>query len=74
MTVSIPGRCRICGCTDFSPCVLEYEDEDHQLPCGWLDFDHTLCSNPRCVALVPLDELLEMPIFRGGEVAKCAGA
>jgi hypothetical protein len=57
-----PGTCRICGCTDTNPCVLRFEDEDHQEFCVWLDLEHTLCSNPLCVGAVPLAELLEMPI------------
>lgn len=59
-----PERCRVCGCTEANPCVLEFEDEDHQLTCSWMDFDHTLCSNPRCVAQVPLTELMRMPILK----------
>lgn len=55
-------RCRVCGCTVTSPCVLR--DEHGEYECSWMDLDHTLCSNPLCVALVPLVELMKMPIFR----------
>lgn len=57
-------KCRVCGCTETHPCVIRFEDEDHQETCAWLDFDHTLCTNPLCVARVPLAELLAMPILR----------
>ncbi len=60
-----PEKCRVCGCTPLNPCLIRFEDEDHQEPCTWLDFDHTLCTNPACIAKVPLAELLEMPILRG---------
>lgn len=29
-----------------------------------MDLDHTLCSNPRCVAVTPLAELLGMALFQ----------
>jgi hypothetical protein len=79
------GRCRICGCTELSPCILlvvdgdftraipvsslslDYVALDRPLPhfrallgCFWIDRGKTLCSNPRCVAHVPLDDLLRM--------------
>ena len=44
-----PGVCRVCGCTDVSPCQL---NETHG--CWWIDEAHTLCSNPRCLAVIPL--------------------
>lgn len=46
------GRCRVCGCTENTPCVI-----DGEFSCWWVDQQHTLCSNPRCVAAVPLGEL-----------------
>ena len=52
-------KCRVCGCTELNPCITDAGE-----PCAWLDFDHTLCSNPQCVARIPLDALLEMPILR----------
>lgn len=35
-----PGRCRYCRCTDERACPLG---------CWWVDLEHTVCSNPRCV-------------------------
>lgn len=55
-------KCRICGCTELQACVLRFDDEDHQEACSWLDRGHTLCTNPQCVAQVPLDELLAMDL------------
>lgn len=51
-----PGKCRVCGCTENHSCLVDGE------PCAWLDADRTLCSNWRCVAQIPLDALLQMPI------------
>ena len=59
--------CRFCGCTDLRACsyvvgftVDEEEGADELVNCSWLDAGHTLCSNPQCVAKMPLDELLEL--------------
>jgi hypothetical protein len=59
------GVCRICGCTDLSPCVLQeilYNRDVMPLvgTCSWLDPGHTICTNPGCVAVIPLDELMEI--------------
>lgn len=55
-----PEKCRVCGCTELNPCLIQFEDEDHREACAWFDFDHTLCTNPKCVAVIRLSELLEM--------------
>ena len=47
--IVVSGRCRVCGCTELQPCLLEDE-----LPCAWLDLERTLCTNPRCVGQVPI--------------------
>ncbi len=47
-----PGRCRVCGCTENTPCSL-----GAGFLCWWVDADHTLCSAPACLAVVPIDEL-----------------
>lgn len=44
--------CQVCGCTGHLPCLLENGEA-----CSWLDPAHSLCSNPRCVARIPLTEL-----------------
>lgn len=62
--VCIPEKCRVCGCTELNPCLSKDGDGNPVTPCRWMDFDHTLCSNFHCIAVVPLDELLEMPILR----------
>lgn len=59
MRVVEPEKCQVCGCTELKPCVLDAGE-----PCAWVDFDHSLCSNPRCIAVIPLEELLEMPWLR----------
>jgi hypothetical protein len=61
--IVIPEKCRVCGCTEETPCAIE-DDEGNVAPCCWIDFDHTLCSNPHCWAVVPLNDLLAMPLFR----------
>ena len=63
----ISGICRVCGCTENSPCVMGSDFET----CAWIDEQQTLCSNPRCVAKVQLAELLAM---LGLEAAFAAGA
>jgi hypothetical protein len=69
--IAVPEKCRVCGCTEFAPCQLVVVGHDDQgqadpilQPCGWVDFDHTLCSNLRCVAEIPLDVLMDMPVMR----------
>ena len=54
--VIVPGRCRICGCTEERPCI----DPETQMPCGWLDREHTLCDNINCIARVPMSEIETM--------------
>lgn len=34
--LTIPGICRVCGCTDDHAC---------EVPCSWANARHTLCSN-----------------------------
>ena len=58
------GKCRVCGCTELRPCLAQIAPGEPMIACSWMDFDHTLCSNFRCVAAVPLDELLELTLFR----------
>jgi hypothetical protein len=55
----VVGTCRICGCRDDQVCELESGDA-----CFWLDRENTLCSNPRCIALVPLAELELLVVYR----------
>jgi len=54
------GVCRVCGCTDVMPCEVEPNDINPSGTCQWMDDAHTLCSNPRCVANVPLQALLDI--------------
>lgn len=59
MTTSIEsGKCRVCGCTEVTPCRIA--GEDYWEPCSWVDVARTLCSNTRCVAEVPTAELVSM--------------
>lgn len=55
------GVCRVCGCTEARACVLAPELHegfgDGPVTCSWIDPDGTLCSNPACVAEIPLAEL-----------------
>lgn len=53
--VVTPGVCRVCGCTELTPC----RGEDN-LPCTWVDEDRTLCDNLECIAQVSLGELEAM--------------
>jgi len=42
----------VCGCTDETACDL-----GAGFLCWWVDAAHTLCSSPKCLAVVPMDEL-----------------
>lgn len=35
----VPGVCRVCGCTETTPCVNDYGET-----CAWADAERTLCS------------------------------
>jgi len=50
--IPISGKCRVCGCTDAEACDLGDGDA-----CWWVDAAHTLCSNPKCIAFVPLESM-----------------
>jgi hypothetical protein len=66
--VLVPGKCRVCGCTDTTPCEMPEAapglrenslwDAQGFFACWWVDESRTLCSNPRCVGVIPLHELL----------------
>ena len=58
--VAMPERCRVRGCTETNPCFLGGGDTKPIEFCSWLDDDHTLCTNPHCVAIISTGELLEM--------------
>ncbi len=58
------GVCSVCKCTDLRPCLAQLAPGEPLVACSWIDFDHTLCSNFRCIAVIPLDELLELAILR----------
>jgi hypothetical protein len=63
-TIVDTDKCRVCGCTPLNPCLFAIGGPGEPLePCAWLDSDHTLCTNPRCVATVPLRELERMPLM-----------
>ncbi|HZP33937.1 MAG TPA: hypothetical protein VFB23_11315 [Candidatus Acidoferrales bacterium] len=55
--VLTPGTCRICGCTERNACHIQVGNAEF-VGCYWVDAGKTLCSNPECVAQVPLDELI----------------
>lgn len=52
------GQCRVCGCTERKPCVLEFVDEDGETAaagCQWVDPARTLCSNPKCLEVARVE-------------------
>lgn len=76
--VYMSGTCRVCGCTDLSPCIIPGDqlglDPSIRSRCAWLDGPRrTLCSNLRCIAVTPLDELIET-FFTRQAAASAAGA
>lgn len=40
------GQCVHCGCTYTTPCM----DAKTQGTCAWANEEHTLCTNPECLA------------------------
>jgi len=52
-----PGECRVCGCTEHTPCV-----DSRGQPCWWVDQAHTLCSSPTCIGLIPMWQLDELEL------------
>ena len=72
--IVMSDRCRVCGCNDNNPCMLSPEELDpmrqsllaepgEKYPCAWFDVNRTLCTNPKCIAKVPLRELVAMEVF-----------
>jgi len=49
------GVCRVCGCTEEDACVFEVTGGVGS--CWWIDEKKTLCSNPSCLAVVPLSQI-----------------
>jgi hypothetical protein len=53
--------CQICGCTEQKPCQITEKNLKtgvvRKRACQWFDTNYTLCSNPRCIAQMPLEEL-----------------
>jgi hypothetical protein len=68
----IPGVCRICGCSEFEPCISAGGE-----PCAWANAEHTLCDF--CDELAQdmhgaLEEDLrddEQPLIVGATEAEC---
>lgn len=55
-----PGVCRVCGCTENRACIIQWgpgESLDTVKACWWIDAKKTLCSNPACLAKVPLEQI-----------------
>lgn len=63
----ISGVCRICKCTENKPCLFSVDGET--FPCSWMDEAQTLCSSLRCVAVVPLDEIIDIVFPRKAAAA-----
>lgn len=56
----VEGRCRVCGCTENRACIVQWgpgESLDTVKACWWIDARKTLCSNPKCLAQIPLEEI-----------------
>ena len=48
----VQGQCRVCGCSEFDPCIEG---------CGWADRSTTLCTSDTCTSLAPvLDSLVRV--------------
>jgi hypothetical protein len=55
-----PGKCRVCGCSELRPCLYQEQQGEPLIACSWIDLERTLCSNFRCIAVIPFDELVRM--------------
>jgi hypothetical protein len=54
------GKCRVCGCTEERACIIQWgpgESLDTVKACWWIDAKKTLCSNPKCLAQIPLEDI-----------------
>lgn len=45
--MAISGICRICGCTETTPCQVVLFGT--VVLCSWLDKDRDLCTNRSCI-------------------------
>ena len=43
------GVCRICGCTETKPCLLQLIWGGALIACSWNNAARTLCTNPKCI-------------------------
>ncbi len=59
MTILTPGQCRVCGCTELNPCVLQ-NDRGEMIACKWFDLNHSLCTNLACIAKTDMNVLMRM--------------
>ena len=55
-----PGKCRVCGCSELSPCLRQIAYGAPLAQCHWINRERTLCSNVLCIAVTQLDDLLAM--------------
>lgn len=61
MPEPLESTCRICGCTETTPCVFE-DHRGEPFACHWVEED--LCSNPDCVAQVIAQEVEAEPMVQ----------
>lgn len=48
------GTCRFCGCTETRACDVGIEGA-----CAWVDKEHTVCSNPKCLRKLNAEKKLK---------------
>lgn len=71
--VAAVGVCRVCGCTETTPCNLGKSNEAADWrSCGWADLAHTLCDNPACCARAGADGVAEIGKRHGIEPSSAA--
>jgi hypothetical protein len=53
------GICRVCGCTENRACIFDAGpgSSEEASACWWVNAAKTLCSNPQCLAVVPLEQI-----------------
>jgi hypothetical protein len=47
------GVCRVCGCTDLEPCIVNHRT------CAWVDRAKTLCSAGPCIEIAIIQARVE---------------
>lgn len=62
-----PGTCRVCGCTETSPCRVD-GGGGKVMSCGWVDDARTLCTALSCVAEASAELPANVAVMGGANI------